>query len=142
MDTEDERGINRQALQNFTDTSLYVNRELSWLNFNQRVLEEALDHDAHPLLERVKFISIFSSNLDEYFMTRVAGIEEQYEVGIQERTIDGYTPAEQLDKIRTMVHLQLIQRNECFYHDLLPALQREGIEFFGSLNSQRHNSGR
>ncbi|MEI6638582.1 MAG: polyphosphate kinase 1 [Chlorobium sp.] len=129
MDTEDERGINRQALQNFTDTSLYVNRELSWLYFNQRVLHEALDTEAHPLLERVKFISIFSSNLDEYFMTRVAGIEEQYKAGIQERTIDGYTPAEQLDKIHTMVHQQLIQRNECFYHDLLPALQREGIEF-------------
>ncbi len=114
---------------NFLDTSLYVNRELSWIYFNQRVLEEALNPEAHPLLERVKFISIFSSNLDEYFMIRVAGIEDQYEAGIQERTIDGYTPAEQLDKIRAMVQQQLSLRNECFYHDLLPALQREGIEF-------------
>ncbi|MCX6180171.1 MAG: polyphosphate kinase 1 [Chlorobiales bacterium] len=117
------------ASPDFINTSLYVNRELSWIYFNQRVLEEALDPYAHPLLERVKFISIFSSNLDEYFMIRVAGIEDQYEAGIQERTIDGLTPAEQLDKIRTMVLKQLSERNECFYHDLLPALQKEGIEF-------------
>ena len=114
---------------NFFNTSLYVNRELSWIDFNQRVLEEALNPEAHPLLERVKFISIFSSNLDEYFMIRVAGIENQYEVGIQERTIDGYTPAEQLDKIRTMVLQQLTERNNCFYNDILPALKKEGIEF-------------
>ena len=108
---------------------LYVNRELSWIYFNQRVLEEALDPAAHPLLERVKFISIFSSNLDEYFMIRVAGIEDQYEAGIQDRTIDGLTPSEQLEKIRVMVLQQLSERNECFYKDLVPALQREGIEF-------------
>ena len=114
---------------NFFDTSLYVNRELSWIDFNQRVLEEARNPDAHPLLERVKFISIFSSNLDEYFMIRVAGIEDQFEAGIQDRTIDGYTPSEQLDKIRTMVLEQLTERHDCFYNDLLPALKKEGIEF-------------
>ena len=112
----------------FLNASLYVNRELSWIDFNQRVLEEALSPDSHPLLERVKFISIFSSNLDEYFMIRVAGIEDQYEAGIQDRTIDGYTPVEQLEKIRTMVLEQLTERNACFYHDLLPALKKEGIE--------------
>ncbi len=124
-----ENNGNDHTVQNFTDTSFYVNRELSWLYFNQRVLEEALHPEGHPLLERVKFISIFSSNLDEYFMIRVAGIEEQYDAGIQERTIDGLTPAEQLEKIREMVQQQLCQRNECFYHDLIPALKREGIEF-------------
>ncbi len=113
---------------NFFDTSLYVNRELSWIDFNQRVLEEALDPEAHPLLERVKFISIFSSNLDEYFMIRVAGIEDQYEAGLQDRTIDGLTPAEQLEKIRTMVLRQLTESYECFYHDLLPALKKEDVE--------------
>ena len=118
-----------ESALNFFNTSLYVNRELSWIDFNHRVLEEALNPEAHPLLERVKFISIFSSNLDEYFMIRVAGIENQYEAGIQERTIDGYTPAEQLQKIRTMVVQQLTVRNGCLYHDLLPALQKEGIEF-------------
>ncbi|NHQ60879.1 polyphosphate kinase 1 [Chlorobium sp. BLA1] len=113
----------------FFDTAYYVNRELSWIYFNQRVLEEALQPDFHPLLERVKFISIFSSNLDEYFMIRVAGLEDQYEAGIQDRTIDGLTPARQLEKIRTMVLQQLSQRNECFYNDLIPALKRHGIEF-------------
>jgi len=119
----------KQPALDLFNTSLYVNRELSWIDFNQRVLEEALNPEAHPLLERVKFISIFSANLDEYFMIRVAGIEDQYEAGIQDRTIDGYTPAEQLEKIRTMVLQQLSQRNGCFYNDLLPALQKEGIEF-------------
>jgi polyphosphate kinase len=123
-----EDGKNKGAYD-FCDISFYVNRELSWIYFNQRVLEEAVDPEAHPLLERVKFISIFSSNLDEYFMIRVAGIEDQYEAGIQERTIDGHSPSEQLEKIRTMVLQQLSQRNKCFYQDLVPALQQEGIEF-------------
>lgn len=126
----------------FKDESLYVNRELSWIYFNQRVLEEALHEGAHPLLERVKFISIFSSNLDEYFMIRVAGIEDQYEAGIQDRTIDGFTPLEQLDRIREMVTCQIIQRNDCFYNDLLPAMEKEGIRFvrFGELDTERREA--
>ncbi|MEI6757256.1 MAG: polyphosphate kinase 1 [Chlorobium sp.] len=119
----------KHASLDFFDTAYYVNRELSWIYFNQRVLEEALNPAVHPLLERVKFISIFSSNLDEYFMIRVAGIEDQFEAGIQDRTIDGFTPAEQLEKIRMMVLQQIKERNNCFYNDLLPAMQREGIEF-------------
>ena len=117
------------VLPNLSDPSLYVNRELSWISFNQRVLEEAINPEAHPLLERVKFISIFSSNLDEFFMIRVAGIEDQLEAGIQKRTIDGLTPAEQLDQIRAMVLQQLSERNNCLYNDLLPAMQQKGIEF-------------
>ena len=124
-----EHSGSEAALPDFLDSSLYVNREMSWINFNQRVLEEAFDPEAHPLLERVKFISIFSSNLDEYFMIRVAGIEDQYEAGILDRTIDGHTPVEQLEKIRTLVQQQLHQRNECFYKDLVPAMQQAGIEF-------------
>ena len=89
MQTGNEENGKKEAHPDFFNSSFYVNRELSWLYFNQRVLEEALDPESHPLLERVKFISIFSSNLDEYFMIRVAGIEEQYEAGIQDRTIDG-----------------------------------------------------
>ena len=129
MQTGNEENVAGDALPDFFDPSFYVNRELSWIYFNQRVLEEALDREAHPLLERVKFISIFSSNLDEYFMIRVAGIEDQYDAGIQDRTIDGHTPSEQLEKIRMMVQRQLIERNECFYRDLVPALQQEGIVF-------------
>ena len=124
-----EHSGNGASPPDLLDSSLYVNRELSWINFNQRVLEEAFNAEAHPLLERVKFISIFSSNLDEYFMIRVAGIEDQYEAGILDRTIDGHTPVEQLEKIRTLVQQQLHQRNECFYKDLVPAMQQAGIEF-------------
>jgi len=129
MQTGNDDESKGEMVPDFLDTSLYVNRELSWIYFNQRVLEEALDPLAHPLLERVKFISIFSSNLDEFFMIRVAGIEDQYEAGIQDRTIDGHTPFEQLEKIRSMVLWQFGERKECFYRDLVPALQREGIEF-------------
>ena len=129
MQTGNKENGKEGAFPDFFDPSFYVNRELSWIFFNQRVLEEAIDSEAHPLLERVKFISIFSSNLDEYFMIRVAGIEDQYEAGIQDRTIDGHTPSEQLEKIRMMVLQQLSERNMCFYHDLVPALQREGIVF-------------
>ncbi|ACF43622.1 Polyphosphate kinase [Pelodictyon phaeoclathratiforme BU-1] len=129
MQTGNKENVKVQAAPDFSDTSLYVNRELSWIYFNQRVLHEALDPEAHPLLDRVKFISIFSSNLDEYFMIRVAGIEDQYEAGIQDRTIDGHTPFEQLEKIRMMVLQQLSERNKCFYHDLVPALQQQGILF-------------
>lgn len=115
--------------RDYSDPSLFINRELSWIHFNRRVLEEALVPGSHPLLERAKFLSIFSSNLDEFFMIRVAGIEKQYEAGIQKRTVDGYTPVEQLDRIRELVVGQLQLRNDCLYHDILPALEREGIIF-------------
>ena len=117
-------------LPDFHDSAYYVNRELSWMMFNQRVLEEALSPDAHPLLERVKFISIFSSNLDEFFMIRVAGLEDQYEAGIQDRSVDGLTPQEQIEKIREGVIEQFRQRNSCFYNEMCPELNNHGIEFF------------
>lgn len=115
--------------RDFSDPEFYVNRELSWISFNQRVLEEALSPELHPLLERAKFISIFSSNLDEFFMIRVAGIEKQYEAGLQKRTVDGFTPAEQLERIRGMVVVQLQQRNRCLYREIIPSLEKEGIIF-------------
>src|SRR6201993_2199877 len=82
----------------FTDRSLYFNREISWLAFNHRVLEEALD-PAWPLLERLKFLSIFHSNLDEFFMIRVSGLHEQLEAAVTERSPDGLSPQEQLRAI-------------------------------------------
>ncbi|AAM72122.1 MAG TPA: polyphosphate kinase 1 [Chlorobaculum sp.] len=112
-----------------SDPSLYINRELSWLHFNRRVLDEAIRQDQHPLIERVKFIAIFSSNLDEFFMIRVAGIEKQVEAGIRKKTIDGLTPSEQLERIRAEVIEQLKLRNTCLYGDILPALAAEGITF-------------
>jgi polyphosphate kinase len=109
------------------DPALYINRELSWLCFNRRVLDEAIRPGEHPLIERAKFIAIFSSNLDEFFMIRVAGIEKQVEAGIRKKTIDGFTPSEQLERIRAEVLAQLELRNACLYGDILPALAAEGI---------------
>src|SRR5712691_505275 len=79
---------------------LYLNRELSWLAFNERVLDQAADPD-WPLLERIKFLAIFGSNLDEFFMIRVSGLHEQLESGVVERAPDGLSASEQLARIGT-----------------------------------------
>jgi polyphosphate kinase len=84
---------------NFSDPELYLNRELSLLEFQRRVLEEAFDED-NPLLERMKFLAIFGSNMDEFFMVRVSGIRKQVEAHIQDVTPDGLTPPEILAAIR------------------------------------------
>ncbi|MCS6988451.1 MAG: polyphosphate kinase 1 [Chloroherpetonaceae bacterium] len=113
---------------NFNDSRLYINRELSWIEFNLRVLDEARC-EAHPLLERLKFIAIFSSNLDEFFMIRVSAVEEQVEAGIQTPSLDGLTPMEQLLEIRKRVEQMLHERNDCFYNDILPKLAAANIHF-------------
>ncbi len=108
------------------DKSLYINRELSWLEFNRRVLEEALD-ESHPLLERVKFLAIFSNNLDEFFMIRVSGLREQLAGARFETPPDGMSPAEQLAAIRRELEPMLAQHMRCWKEDLLPKLRLHGI---------------
>jgi polyphosphate kinase len=108
------------------DPSLYINRELSWLEFNERVLEESRDR-RHPLLERVKFLSIVSSNLDEFFMIRVAAIREQVLADVSETSPDGRTPTEQLQSIHDRVERMVRDMAACFRDDLLPALAASGI---------------
>lgn len=108
------------------DSSLYTNRELSWLEFNQRVQNEAADL-CNPLLERVKFLSISSSNLDEFFAVRVAGIREQQLSGIGSMTADGMTPSEQLAAIRQQAY-ELSSTQRRFWHeDVQPRLREQGI---------------
>ncbi len=105
---------------------LYFNRELSWLEFNRRVLEEAQDI-RHPLLERVKFLAIFSSNLDEFFMIRVSGVKDQIEAGVTTTLADGRRPAEQLAEIRSRALPMLREQRRYFYDEVMPALNAAGI---------------
>jgi len=105
---------------------LLINRELSWLEFNRRVLEEALD-TRHPLLERLKFLAIFSSNLDEFFMVRVSGLQEALEGGFGERSPDGMTADEQLRAIRQKLRPLLDQHMRCLKEEVIPALAAADI---------------
>src|ERR1700722_19147886 len=113
-------------LPELNDPTLYLNRELSHLEFQRRVLEEARDR-RNPLLERVKFLSILASNIDEFFMVRVAGVMQQIENGVQETGMDGRGPSETLDAIRTAVGRLVNATYEHFREDLLPALQENQV---------------
>ena len=108
------------------DQSLYFNREISWLAFNRRVLEEARDR-SWPLLERFKFLGIFHSNLDEFFMIRVSGLHEQLEAAITGRSPDGLSAEQQLEKIREIVREDVALASDLLIGDLLPRLAEEGI---------------
>ena len=104
----------------------YINRELSWVRFNARILEEARD-EWHPLLERVKFIAICGSNLDEFFMTRIARLIKKINKGSEETAMDGMTVLEQIEATRKEM-LPLIEKHAaCWKNELLPALAKEEI---------------
>ncbi|MCS7045219.1 MAG: RNA degradosome polyphosphate kinase, partial [Gemmataceae bacterium] len=114
------------------DPSLYINRELSWLEFNRRVLDEALDPSV-PLLERLKFLAIFSSNLDEFFMVRVGGLQQKVVAGITVGSgADRMPPREQLERISATVRQMLAEGYRCLREQLLPALEKEGIVICGT----------
>jgi len=108
------------------DPSLYFNRELSWLAFNRRVLEEAQD-PSQPLLERLKFLAIFASNLDEFMMIRYAGLKEQQAAGVAARSFDGLTGAEQLAAVAAVLHPMVLEHRRVLREDVLPALARHGV---------------
>ena len=108
------------------DSSLYFNRELSWMDFNSRVLELAEDESV-PLLERLKFCAIWNSNLDEFFMVRVAGLQDQIDAGIEKPREDGRTPAETIAEIRRVVRAQIARQTACLDDELRPALSEHGI---------------
>jgi len=105
--------------------SLYINRELSWIRFNHHVLEEALD-DRHPLLERVKFLSIFANNLDEFFMIRVSGLQRQAAQGVLRAPPDGMTASEQLLAIEKTLLPEIALQYRC-WQEILPRLREAGI---------------
>jgi polyphosphate kinase len=109
------------------DASLYINRELSWLAFNRRVLEEGLD-PAVPLLERIKFLAIFAGNLDEFFMVRVGGLQQKVAAGLNVGSgADRMAPRDQLTAISTGVREMFQSGYQCLREQLLPALEKEGV---------------
>src|SRR5438477_5711658 len=115
------------AQVNWDDPSLYLNRELSWLEFNRRVLEESLD-PAVPLLERLKFLAIFATNLDEFFMVRVGGLQQKVAAGIPVGSgADRMAPREQVDRISQTVRQMLTLAYHCLRDQLVPALEKEGV---------------
>jgi polyphosphate kinase len=109
-----------------TSPSLYLNRELSLLEFQRRVLEEAWD-ESKPLLERIKFLAIFGSNMDEFFMVRVSGIRKQVEAHIMEVSPNGMTPPDQLAAIRKLSQELMLEAQRYYHRKLLPKLDKEGV---------------
>lgn len=115
------------ALPTLDDPALYVNRELSWLAFNRRVIEEALDPGV-PLLERIKFLAIFASNLDEFFMVRVGGLQQKVAAGVVVGSgADRMAPRDQLANINQTVRELFQMGYRCLHDELLPTLEKEGI---------------
>ncbi len=129
------------ALHSPVPAGLLFNRELSWLEFNRRVLDEALDK-SHPLLERLKFLSIFSTNLDEFFMIRVSGLKEELEEEVAEPSPDGMTPAEQLREISARLRPMLDVQMRCLKEEILPGLERLGVRItsYKDLNKQERQA--
>jgi polyphosphate kinase len=114
---------------NLKDSQYYLNRELSLIEFNKKVLYEAMD-EHHPLLERLKFLTIFSSNMDEFFMIRVAGLKSQIASNVNELSYDGKTPQEQLIEIRNKIEPLFELHSKVFMEDVLPKLQASGIHIY------------
>ena len=124
--SENHRPKRAQLAQHLEDPGLFINRELSLIEFQRRVLEEAQDA-TNPILERLMFLSFVGSNLDEFFMVRVAGLKRQVEKGVNDPGPDGMSAAEQLRAIRASVIRLYRAAHECWRRELVPELQRSGI---------------
>lgn len=134
-----EKAQEIEAVQvDLNDPDLYINRELSLLDFQARVLEEALDVN-NPLLERAKFMGFVGNNLDEFYMVRVAGLKKQIAAGVAELPPDGMTPAEQLAAIRKIALRIMTEAQESFQNDLVPALDKAGVHIlnYDDLNQKQ-----
>ena len=125
LPTADWRRVDAADLSN---PALYINREVSWLEFNQRVLAQAQD-PFHPLLERVKFLGIAATNLDEFFMVRLATLLKKYRAGIEDLSPDGLNTEQQLATIRARAHAMMRENSRCWSESLRPLLAAEGIHF-------------
>ncbi len=112
------------------EQALFINRELSWLEFNFRVLHEAFD-ERNPLLERLKFLAIFSNNLDEFYMVRVAGLRRQVATGVHSQSADGLSAAEQLSAVNARVADLIGLQQTCLHDILLPQLENHGVKLVG-----------
>jgi polyphosphate kinase len=119
--------ISKELLKKYSQPQNFFNRDLSWIEFNKRVMEEVLNPEL-PLLEKVKFISIFFTNLDEFYMIRVAGLKEQIRAGVSDPTIDGLTPSEQLHLIEKKLQPMLITLTELWKNEIVPNLLNNGIK--------------
>ena len=117
----------KELLKKYNDPKNFINRDLSWVEFNRRVLEEALNPEL-PLLEKIKFISIFHTNLDEFYMIRISGLKEQVVANVLEPTIDGLTPIEQLRKVEQKVRPMLDQVMDLWKNEIVGNLKDNGIE--------------
>lgn len=115
-----------QACLLLSDPALFINRELSWIRFNQHVLDEARDL-SHPLLERIKFLAIFSNNLDEFFMVRVSGLHHQLAEGVLKLPPDGLTTMEQLEQINKDLVPLLEEQTRVWFEEIMPELKKAGI---------------
>jgi polyphosphate kinase len=124
-------------VQSLNDARFFINRELSWLAFDERVLEEACDPQV-PVLERLKFLAITSSNLDEFFMIRVAGLKQQLVGHVEETGPDALTPAEQLAAISARCHAMVARQYKALMQDVLPNLERVGVRLLrpGQLSTE------
>jgi len=116
----------KDLLKKYNNPKNFINRDLSWVEFNRRVLEEALDPEM-PLLEKVKFLSIFHSNLDEFYMIRISGLKEQIAAGVSEPSIDGLTPHEQLQQIDKKLQPMLAKTQDLWINEIVPALRENKV---------------